>query len=100
STHPSLVPFPPRRSSDLASIACLRCRQPELALLSGSPMTSDDRRPLPPHTPFRSSTRWRSSGRWTLGGRRNGGAQDHFPTAFPRSEEHTSELQSRFDLVC
>src|SRR5699024_12568076 len=26
---------------------------------------------------------------------------DHFPGDFPdRSEEHTSELQSRFDLVC
>src|SRR5699024_2833535 len=24
----------------------------------------------------------------------------YFETKFPRSEEHTSELQSRFDLVC
>src|SRR5207249_8104148 len=26
--------------------------------------------------------------------------RDHAPPTFVRSEEHTSELQSRFDLVC
>src|SRR5690349_21943533 len=43
---------------------------------------------------------WRPAARGRLGGRTEGPrGHRHLPLA-PRSEEHTSELQSRRDLVC
>src|SRR2546422_7516267 len=71
------------------------------------------RRP-PRSTLFPYTTLFRSSGRrvvmkriWTIATlafliARGAAAQDttHAPAAAPRSEEHTSELQSRLHLVC
>src|SRR5207249_10921989 len=52
-------------------------------------------------------TRGSATGSASLSGERSGGASEPSGTARervtfhdPRSEEHTSELQSRFDLVC
>src|SRR5699024_11943583 len=82
--------FPTRRSSDLSTA----CSAASKARISPARTCSSSRTPrpratphspqwLPPGKPARTLSAWRRS--WT---------------ATPRSEEHTSELQSRFDLVC
>src|SRR5699024_11595300 len=79
-----LSSFPTRRSSDLNAV-----REPEPWQAESIPQ---DRRPAGSRRPVQSLTpvgrRRRPMQRWP----RKGGAA--------RSEEHTSELQSRFDLVC
>src|SRR5437773_5802855 len=69
--HPVLHSFPTRRSSDLRC-STARCRNPTSRSASGS-STSGGRSASPSST---------------------------MPWRRPRSEEHTSELQSHHDLVC
>src|SRR5699024_12690718 len=77
-----LPSFPTRRSSDLGHRdAVRRC-------LAGGPRKCADFHPDGALTCYR------------LGGRRSGRRIDSWAYAVSRSEEHTSELQSRFDLVC
>src|SRR5699024_12666083 len=78
-SHLALHPFPTRRSSDLST--GIRARSPSRSWSPG-----------PRTPPTRRSAATTCSARSTVhGGRRR---------ASSRSEEHTSELQSRFDLVC
>src|SRR5439155_23570610 len=70
--HRDLHSFPTRRSSDLLDRTCRRCRTSQ-RLLAGSRRTKRAARP------------------------RRACCQRY---AFSRSEEHTSELQSRGHLVC
>src|SRR5699024_12160147 len=74
--HPDLLSFPTRRSSDLG---LLPGRVPGLA-----------RPGLGSHP----------SGQVLPNGARRRPVGGGLAQAGPRSEEHTSELQSRFDLVC
>src|SRR5690606_39552041 len=90
--HALLHPFPTRRSSDLTWIACTtpsNCTSPRSVVrtISARPMRSAARTSL--HSPSTSSTSATFSTRTcvSLPQRR-------------RSEEHTSELQSRENLVC
>src|SRR5699024_12201972 len=46
------------------------------------------------------SCRWKDCGVFRYGVPRSFHTRTNSPHAQPRSEEHTSELQSRFDLVC
>src|SRR5207249_5169110 len=90
--HRHLHPFPPRRSSDLARPTASSSSGP-----SGAPAASRD-----------STSRAASVGVWPTGCSERGSSRRslryaHSPTATGperRSEEHTSELQSRFDIVC
>src|SRR5207247_10757738 len=78
--HLLLHSFPTRRSSDLSPSASAPCATPSPGATTSWTTSSDG-----------SSPGCRSSwvgGRWSR------------PNPFPRSEEHTSELQSRVDLVC
>src|SRR5207249_10838531 len=95
----SLPSFPTRRSSDLVLI---RASVIALALLSAGGLTAsaDDGRPPAPsgtgHPPTSSSiplTELRP-------GEIRSAPTPTIAPALTRSEEHTSELQSRFDLVC
>src|SRR5260221_5345425 len=52
---------------------------------------------FPYTTLFRSPTTTRSRKAWRRSGSRSG---TRTPPGFPRSEEHTSELQSHSDIVC
>src|SRR5699024_12545927 len=84
--HPDLHPFPTRRSSDLAtarsaSRTCWRW------VAITPPSNSPPRRVSASGYLASSSMTWRDPVNRFTGSRR-------------RSEEHTSELQSRFDLVC
>src|SRR5207247_7658025 len=81
--HPHPHPFPTRRSSDL------RTRSGGAASIYGSIIRRSRRRRASSRARCRGSTpgwRARSRSSWRRCGR--------------RSEEHTSELQSRVDLVC
>src|SRR5207249_7458720 len=92
-TSPS---FPTRRSSDL--------HHPQIARLGSGPYRllipslALDRRS---GTPCEKTQRARQQ---VLAGREQqviiGGRERRNPPMITRSEEHTSELQSRFDLVC
>src|SRR5437868_7627187 len=86
--HRALHSFPTRRSSDLVTPASTSCSS-------------------------RNRSSWSTRGRWNFmypdGKKRPKesvvGMRSAFPTTplgvgLVRSEEHTSELQSRFDLVC
>src|SRR5699024_11495603 len=90
-TSPSPPSFPTRRSSDL-----LRLQTDPTVFFKG--IVGNNERILctlcnPPfHSSAAEATRG-SARKW-----RNLGKQD--PTRKLRSEEHTSELQSRFDIVC
>src|SRR5207249_11353763 len=87
---PPLHSFPPRRSSDLASerLSAGPFRSPTTFLTSRNP---------PPHSARLREKTWPSKRRpipqFTVSS-----ALTRLPRI--RSEEHTSELQSRFDLVC
>src|SRR5699024_11954369 len=84
--YPYLHSFPTRRSSDLASQSTGSPRT--------TPMASSPSRSPWPTTPSRARSPSRTP---TV----DGPAPSSPPTRpRPRSEEHTSELQSRFDLVC
>src|SRR5207249_11102433 len=83
--------FPTRRSSDLLRRAptAARCRLPAIAAAgfgSGSRAASGQLLRVPPAAARAASRRARRAGEG--------------PARYRRSEEHTSELQSRFDLVC
>src|SRR5699024_11479325 len=79
-----LLSFPPRRSSDLAPVAVVLAQPvPVLIMISASPGTG--------------------SAIWLLAVVAATALADALALrvfAPVRSEEHTSELQSRFDLVC
>src|SRR5690606_41621713 len=91
--HLDLHSFPTRRSSDLQRAAAARCgRSPRTAL---PPTPPSSRTGLPRPLDSRSA-RLLEQGRdhrLELG-------RDHGGVAQGRSEEHTSELQSRENLVC
>src|SRR5689334_21266331 len=94
--HPALHCFPTRRSSDLAP----RLRLPRRERRLRPPR--DRRRP---HLGRPARRGHRRDGRQDLreGGRRPGRGPPrarHDRTGLTRSEEHTSELQSQFHLVC
>src|SRR5207249_5107953 len=80
--------FPTRRSSDLSP------PPPRWMTFAGSRRIGTARSSFRGYATADSRSRWKVTGprgwrsRWTRRWRR------------PRSEEHTSELQSRFDLVC
>src|SRR5206468_11933792 len=91
--HPNLHPFPTRRSSDLSAICCRTFVESASALEPGAwkmgiatalRLSSSERSEK---SPAPSSTRATSRRRV-------------ISPCSPRSEEHTSELQSRSDLVC
>src|SRR5207249_11017300 len=93
--HLVLKSFPTRRSSDLS---ILRTRQNRIILLwlflttilnCATPVIADAQERMPSLIPTFSEIKDRTEGRASR-------ARD----CIPRSEEHTSELQSRFDLVC
>src|SRR5207247_7345159 len=77
--HPDPPSFPTRRSSDLSRAGSSKCG------------TSWAAGPPSPRARYSSSRLERKSSRPTFGNQRR-------PRG--RSEEHTSELQSRVDLVC
>src|SRR5204862_6603314 len=77
--HPHLLFFPPRRSSDL-------CPRRETSLKLECSSTTWARHSRPCHPPITSSD--------------TGGWHGRECRAHVRSEEHTSELQSRRELVC
>src|SRR5437868_15329314 len=80
----SLHSFPTRRSSDLM-------RMKRSAYPAGSVTIS--------HTPL--SATFSNSGFTNISNKfRTGSLRSTTRFTTPRSEEHTSELQSRFDLVC
>src|SRR5699024_11455856 len=83
-------PSPTRRSSDLsaAGLSAIRSRRSTTSVLIGSPSPEELEAYIATVEPFQ------VAGALTIDG--YGGA---FVDRL-RSEEHTSELQSRFDLVC
>src|SRR5690349_23724149 len=86
---PTSTLFPTRRSSDLDQLACAGHR-PVLAALAavGARRCAAERA-----ADVAAGWRQRRGGAGARAGRRAG-------HRLPRSEEHTSELQSRRDLVC
>src|SRR5699024_11488552 len=87
--HPHLPSFPTRRSSDLPAVGISLANILDLAGVNGFLQNF--------HLPRKQEIRIRISR----------GALDKYVIAFrlrfehrARSEEHTSELQSRFDIVC
>src|SRR5204862_4479772 len=98
--HPSPPPFPTRRSSDLRQHAngireglCIASRQWPRGRYERSPAARDR------------NYRTDRLGTGTARPDKNAGAEeervaDHQGSPPARSEEHTSELQSRRDLVC
>src|SRR5207248_11171279 len=85
-TYPDFHSFPTRRSSDLARRARYAARRP---LREGV-----ERWSLRP--PLTAARRWPCGD----GEDRTGGRRRSSRAAPARSEEHTSELQSPYDLVC
>src|SRR5438067_8015899 len=67
------------------------------------PYTTLFRSPISPHTTLRACGSLTDHSRFTVPAASAASSGGRRPTAFSstaRSEEHTSELQSRFDLVC
>src|SRR5206468_11118708 len=89
SHHPDLHSFPTRRSSDLVAARCTRARG----------RRRRHRRPAPssPSCPGRGRER---NAAWSLVRGPRDRCMPWEREAAARSEEHTSELQSRSDLVC
>src|SRR5207249_10695163 len=90
--HPLVLhPFPTRRSSDLPPDSCQE-RSPIAPWVvrekGGGPACTNEARP----------SRWLAAEPSLGGPGLNRPARP--PVVLTRSEEHTSELQSRFDLVC
>src|SRR5207249_6501066 len=87
---PPLHSFPTRRSSDL----------PPLRRSSPSTGSGNSRRfhEQPKNFEWHLGSRLAGPGRPDIG--RQSGRTEDVPRFVGRSEEHTSELQSRFDLVC
>src|SRR5207249_11432777 len=95
--HLLLHPFPTRRSSDLSSpsvrydamLCCPGAVSSSRAAFSGDPAPATPDANPPRGKPVSASA-----------GRHISPSSLPAPAAQSRSEEHTSELQSRFDLVC
>src|SRR5699024_12086134 len=87
SDHLSLHSFPTRRSSDLCDHQ------------SGFHFIAHFLSPPYRACSLLSACRCDAAGA-ALSPRSSDFTEDFLPPAFSRSEEHTSELQSRFDLVC
>src|SRR5699024_12033670 len=83
--------FPTRRSSDLTRSEQLCSLAIVMAVMNAWRLLSE------PSTPTRISAGGSVKSAVIASPYANRGTQ---PTGSPRSEEHTSELQSRFDLVC
>src|SRR5207249_8547502 len=86
-THRTLHSFPTRRSSDLANVA--KKRLIAVGCVEEGEVVASERLSTVGRvesSEIVGSERLKTSGR--------------VPVGFVRSEEHTSELQSRFDLVC
>src|SRR5699024_12561250 len=96
-SHPSSHSFPPRRSSDLSNTAQLtHCSWLpfQLKSISKYPFLSLTNRILVTSFGFTTSLAEQPANR---------ASSPSVALSYrnpPRSEEHTSELQSRFDLVC
>src|SRR5207302_6819780 len=98
--HSALPSFPTRRSSDLSSPTGPSTFFPRTSLCPPAPYTPTGRVRMPPqaHEKLLSSSRGRSkSTRLASVRTTNGNASAGRPSK-PRSEEHTSELQSRENL--
>src|SRR5207249_10601333 len=85
--RPLLPSFPTRRSSDLSEQRLFKCRRVEAGT------HEKGRRPRRVVESLAARRAWRSA-------RRSPVTLRHRLSTALRSEEHTSELQSRFDLVC
>src|SRR5690606_41379358 len=94
--HPDLPSFPTRRSSDLGAVLIGKTTTPEFGWkgVTDNPLTGTTRNPWNPET-----TPGGSSGGASAAAAAGMGAL-HIGTDGGRSEEHTSELQSRENLVC
>src|SRR5207249_7395887 len=98
-TYPVLHSFPTRRSSDLPidliHVGCVRVELRARHEGDKAPVSRDHRR-APPKVRRRAAPDPGGGatyvGHWNVAGAAASSAA--------RSEEHTSELQSRFDLVC
>src|SRR5699024_11608760 len=89
--HPALPPSPPRRSPDLASPTRVPDRAtPAINAITIIPAAI---KPRPVTTIMRSPTDASNAPE-------SGDTKTNTRAIGNRSEEHTSELQSRFDLVC
>src|SRR5207249_11135155 len=100
SSHPALHSFPTRRSSDLIPFYfCSGAELPLVRELIEKGMGTGPAAAMLLAVPIVNILTFGVVSRW-LGAR---GALNHLettPKVRMRSEEHTSELQSRFDLVC
>src|SRR5206468_12766395 len=98
--HPPPHSFPTRRSSDLVPAPTGSGRRdrgaPSTVVTDIPPSTSHTRTPRPTPPGREKNCRPRPSGSWRL----VGGSRQRSSPGATRSEEHTSELQSRSDLVC
>src|SRR5207249_12023351 len=95
--HRALPSFPTRRSSDLCMREITHARLREDASLRSQRM---NRLLSERFSYFRATTSSRMQARWCSSARPTSRVFLIQQTKLSRSEEHTSELQSRFDLVC
>src|SRR5207247_7141684 len=91
----SLHPFPTRRSSDLVFLPAAVWAEKEGCHTNTERRVNLTRNVLPPYADSKPDF-WIFN---EMAKRFEDRNQIHFPQT-PRSEEHTSELQSRVDLVC
>src|SRR5699024_12558213 len=92
--HPDLPSFPTRRSSDL------RGRPVSGYYVASASGIVRSRRALVAGCPMQARSGSIASQSFTCIPATTVSARTHSAEIAPRSEEHTSELQSRFDLVC
>src|SRR5207302_6426031 len=93
-THPPLHPFPTRRSSDLTGISPASDRPSSTLRKRHAPMPIG-----PAHVRF-SQRSYSRTAATSNRERTNEVRPARNARTTPRSEEHTSELQSRENLVC
>src|SRR5699024_12846426 len=96
--HHLLHPFPTRRSSDLASKpgACITVDSEDRTYLVGRGLVPTSNTQLMAFSAYQ----YAQEGRPVIVIDPKPGSDLRESFKDPRSEEHTSELQSRFDLVC